>query len=123
MLKVNNVTVRALVDTGCEQSVFLESFCKLIGLRPGGPARIVSVLNGERAICSGTVSANVGIEGKSVQVTGLLTSRLVREAKMILGIDAIMGQGGVTVGRGVQFGTGGQWCWEQECWRVVSPWC
>ena len=83
MLKVNNVTVRALVDAGCEQSVFLESLCKLIGLRPGGPAGIVSMLNGERAICSGTMIADVGIEGKSVQVAGLVAPGLVRDAKMI----------------------------------------
>ena len=55
MLKINNVTVRALVDTGCEQSAFLESFCKSIGLRPGGSAIIVSMFNG--VIFSGTVSA------------------------------------------------------------------
>ena len=93
MLKVNSVTVKALGDTGCEQSVILESFCRSIGLRPGGPARIVSMLNGEHAICIGTMTANVGIEGKSVQVTGLVAPGLVRDAKMILAIDAIMSRG------------------------------
>lgn len=105
LLKVNDVTVRALVDTGCEQSVLLESFCRSVGLRPGGPARIVSMLNGERTTCGGTVSVKVDVEGKVVQVTGLVSPQLVRDAQMILGMDAIVGLGGVKVGRGVQFGT------------------
>ena len=62
-LMVNNVPVRALVDTGCEQSVILESFCGSIGLRPGGPARIASMLNGQRTTCGGTVSVRVGVGG------------------------------------------------------------
>lgn len=109
-LTVNQAKVRALVDTGCEQSVLLESLCQSIGLKPQGHSRVVSMLNGETTVCKGVTRVCVQIGDKETDVSCLVAPGLVRDVDMILGMDAIGGLGGVRVGDEVEFGSSGQSC-------------
>jgi len=52
-LNVNGVSIKALVDSGCEQSVVLERFCYQIGVAPCGPEWRVLMLNGQITKCRG----------------------------------------------------------------------
>ena len=60
---LKGIDVKALIDTGCEQSVICDALCRKVGLQPQGPRRIVQMLNGECEECPGEVSAEVTIEG------------------------------------------------------------
>ena len=108
--QVNNRQVKALVDTGCEQSVLLASVCEAGGLSLDGPGRIVSMLNGETTLCKGTVGVSVRVGEQECRVSCLVAPGLVRDAEMILGMDSILRLGGVTVGRDVEFGQKGSSC-------------
>ena len=107
---VNNRSIKALVDTGCEKSVLLASVCEAGGLRLDGPSRIVSMLNGETTVCKGTVDIRVRVGEQECGVSCLVAPDLVRDAQMIMGMDSILRLGGVKVGKEVEFGQGGSHC-------------
>lgn len=101
-VNVNGVNIKALVDSGCEQSVVLERFCNQIGVAPCGPERRVLMLNGQITKCRGEAQLAVQVRNRHLSVKCLIAPMLVGGCSLILGMDAISKLGGVTITRNKQ---------------------
>lgn len=88
---------RALVDTGCQQSMVSEEFCAKLQRVPCGSRRKVRMLNGEITYCAGNAHLNIQLEEQMVGVWCLVASNLVCNVDVILGLDAIIHLGGMCV--------------------------
>ena len=97
-IQVQGVNVKALVDTGCEQSVVQERLARELKLVPRGPVRQVLMLNGQTTTCKGeaTIAVKIGSH-QSMSVQCMVAQELVGGCKVILGMDVISKLGGVTV--------------------------
>ena len=51
--------MKALVDTGCDQSVITNEIVTQLGLESTGPQRVVTMLNGHRTRCEGEVMVGI----------------------------------------------------------------
>lgn len=102
-ISVDGKTGRALIDTGCEQSVISESFCQGIQRTARGPKRTICMLNGERTCSEGNVNLSIGVDDQVVSVWCLVARELVCDADMILGMDCIMQLGGIRIDRQRRF--------------------
>jgi len=60
---INGVEVKALVDTGCEQSVILGPLCHRLHCRVIGPDVVISMLNGEATRSNGEVVCDLRVQG------------------------------------------------------------
>ena len=91
--------LKALVDSGCQQTVISERFCKEIGERPRGPQQIVTMLNGKITKCGGEVIVELSVDRASVQNQCLVAPSLVCGADVILGMDIKRRLGGVCISK------------------------
>ena len=107
-VRINQRVGRALVDTGCQQSVVSSRFCERIGTKPYGPQRLVCMLNRETTRCAGHIRVEVEVEGHIIQLMCLVVQDLVCGVDMILGLEGITQLGGMTMdeNRNVRFGKG-----------------
>ena len=95
---IGNRSVKALVDTGCQQSVLVSRLCNELGFTSRGPQRIVEMLNGNSTRCCGEITVDVFVHGQNVKVKCLMAPLLVCDFQMIIGMDVINTLGGVYVG-------------------------
>ena len=65
-ISINGVRVKALVDSGCEQSVIMQKLVEQLGLHKYGPERQVIMLNGRMATCKGETSVVVYVSKSQV---------------------------------------------------------
>lgn len=105
LVKINGTCAIALVDTGCEQTILSYDLCVRLGLKPRGLRRTICMLNGEITRSGGEVVCSVAVQGKVVgELRCLVASELVCGVQAIIGMDAILGLGGVQVSEdGVRF--------------------
>lgn len=95
---VAELSVRALVDSGCEQSVLSDELVKRLHVTPQGPNQLVTMLNGCTTNCRGVVGVDVKIGSlKLSSLVCLVAPKLVLDCDLILGIDAITKLGGVSI--------------------------
>ena len=113
-ITISNIThkqnFKALVDTGCQQTVISQQMCEREGLRPTGPRHIVTMLNGEQTMCCGEVLAEFSVNGIIVTSRCLVAAALVCDADVILGMDVIRYLGGVCIGSQSEVSWGHQHC-------------
>lgn len=62
MLTIQGVRVKAIVDSGCEQSVLRADLVDELKLSRRGPYRLVTMLNGQVTKCSGEAMVIVQLE-------------------------------------------------------------
>jgi ribonuclease HI len=93
---VNNVKVKALVDSGCTRSILSPSVARRCCIKPT-KCNIV-MMNGEHTKSYGTSSVHVSIGGESIVLSCLVTD-ILKEYDMLLGMDAITALGGVLIDR------------------------
>lgn len=99
-IKVEGVSVRALVDTGCSTSLFRSG---LIG-ECEGEGRIIA-FDGRDVKSSGSCRVRVEVVGHALTVVGVAVEKLIGGVDVVLGMDVIGQLGGVTVCSGnVKFG-------------------
>ena len=105
-VNINNKALKALVDTGCQQSVIQSSACSQLGCQLQGPNRVVEMLNGESTRCCGEAVVSISVNGVQMQARCLVAPRLVCDAKVIIEMDLISRLGGVFVSsdKSVSFG-------------------
>ena len=97
---VNGLKAKALVDSGCTQSIILSSL--------SGPVtdvgRKVTIANGSEVCCLGVNEANMQVNGVNLKLACLVMEHLPRDFEVILGMDAIGMLGGMTItSKGVFF--------------------
>ena len=97
-LSVQGINVKALADTGCEQSVVQERLAKELKLCSQGPERQVIMLNGETTTCRGetTLTMRIGCH-QGIGLRCMITPELAAGCRIILEMDGISKLGGVTV--------------------------
>ena len=102
-----NRPLKALVDSGCQQTVVSQTVCRESGERPRGPNQVVTMLNGEKTECGGEAPVELLVDGVLVRNVCLVAPLLVCDADVILGMDIIKRLGGVCIGRdsGVSWGS------------------
>ena len=101
---------KALVDTGCEQTVIMEKFCLDTGKKLRGPVQVVSMLNGHTTKCNGNAEIDIEVTGcRHLKLQCLVAPDLVCGVQLILGMDAVIKLGGVSVSvdKVVKFGDTG----------------
>ena len=97
-ISINGVRVKALVDSGCEQSVIMQKLVEQLGLHKCGPDHQVIVLNGCKATCKGETSVVVDVSNDpSVKLKFLFASQLVANCSVILGMTGISKLGGMII--------------------------
>ena len=90
--------MKALIDTGCEQSVIQEELARELKLFSRGPVRQVLMLNGQTTTSKGETRITVKIGShQSISVQCMIAQKLVGGCRVILGMDVICKLGGVTV--------------------------
>ena len=92
-----NRPLKALVDSGCQQTVISQAVCKESGEWPRGPRQIVTMLNGEKTECGGEAPVELRVDGVLVRNSCLVAPSLVCDADVILGMDVIKRLGGVYI--------------------------
>lgn len=105
-VNIHNISVKTLIDSGCEQSVISRELVDRLQLRLVGPGRTVKMLNGNTTQCCGEVDVEVYVGGNSVRLRCLVAPELVCGCGLILGVDGIRKLDGVTISSSnhVQFG-------------------
>ena len=102
VIRPNNETAKALVDTGCSTTVVhsryvAQSHC--IG------NVYINAFDGRPIKCRGATWLNIGISGRQLRVRAVVSDHLVDGVDVVLGVDVIDRLGGVTVRCGrVSFG-------------------
>ena len=101
-VEVNDMKVRALVDTGCSRTMVRSS----VPVQYGGKAKVVA-FDGSSVECKGTGVVKLSVEGTCVEVNVLVVYSMVAGVDVVMGMDAIKLLGGVAVGSDghVDFGT------------------
>lgn len=97
-VKIFGLSVEALVDSGCQRSVVREDVCKQLGVPVKGPKLVVEMLNGELTRCHGEATVKLEIDDVDLCMEVLIATRLVCDARVILGTDVIERMDGVFVG-------------------------
>lgn len=97
---VKGVEVRALVDTGCLNTVVSS---KIVGNCPGENYMIA--FDGSRVKCQGSQQLIINVNGVLVSVNAVVSDSLLSDIGVVLGMDVITFLGGVLVNNGtVEFG-------------------
>ena len=99
------VSVRALVDSGCSQTIISSKFVRNDSFVPSG-GRVMAV-DGSLLGC-GEVSMDVVVDQHALTIPCLVMEKLISEFDMVLGMDAIKRLGGMRLNGedgGVQFGS------------------
>ena len=78
----SNFSLKALVDTGCQQTVNSTTICSESGERPRGPRQVVTRWNGEKTECG---EKHLGVDGVLVRKHCLVEPMLVCGDEIILG--------------------------------------
>lgn len=100
MVLVNGVKVRALVDTGCTQTIVSKSLVSEVTACSGG----VMTVNGVEVKC-GISTAVLTVCGRELRVQCLVLDSLLTYFDLVLGMDVVERLGGVNVACGkVVFG-------------------
>ena len=90
-VSVCGVHIKALLDTGCEQSVILQRFADQLKLQSRGPERQVLMLNGHVTKCKGESLVTVTVsDTRKLDLCCLVAPSLVGGCFMILGMDGIL---------------------------------
>lgn len=91
LLTINDVTIKALLDTGASRSYLGPAACTKLSagapLKPDRPAPAMIMANGEQQPVTGEVTLPVRIDTHQDQLTFRMAPTLMYEA--ILGMDAI----------------------------------
>jgi len=94
----NGVKVRALVDTGCSQSIVSS---RLVGSIPTEKQEnTVITMSGDSVKCDRVVDATVCVGQKELKLTCIVTPRLLDRYQLLLGIDAVAQAGDVLFKKG-----------------------
>jgi len=94
----NGVKVRALVDTGCSQSIVTS---RLVGSMPTLKQKnAVITMSGDSVDCDKVVDATVCVGQKELKLTCIVTPRLLDRYQLLLGIDAVAQIGDVLFKKG-----------------------
>ena len=101
---VANIIVRALVDSGCSQTIASKSLTKIFVPCCG---EIVTV-DGNKVKCCGTGDLSMVVSNQQIEVKALVLDKLLPQYQIVLGIDIISRLNGVWIdgtGQGiVRFG-------------------
>ena len=109
-INAHGVRLRALVDTGCQQTIVLQSVSRKLKCVPTGRHVVVKMLNGASTTCSGEVVINVEIGGLKAEAKCLVAPTLVENVEVIMGMDLISCFGGVFVSSDGAAWFGGSQC-------------
>ncbi|XP_067936897.1 E3 ubiquitin-protein ligase rnf213-alpha-like [Watersipora subatra] len=104
---IKGTKIKALVDSGCEQSIIQQQWAQQLGLLPKGPQRQIMMLNGYITTCKGETTLDIELDHScKITVQCMIAPKLVSGCQMILGMDGIAKLGGVSIdkNRGVLFG-------------------
>ncbi|XP_067933240.1 uncharacterized protein [Watersipora subatra] len=104
---IKGTKIKALVDSGCEQSIIQQQWAQQLGLLPKGPQRQIMMLNGHITTCKGETTLDIELDHScKIKVQCMIAPKLVSGCQMILGMDGIAKLGGVSIdkNRGVLFG-------------------
>ena len=96
-VRINQMKLKTLVDSGCQQSVIAAQALNQIGIQYRKTRTIVSMLNGETTNCLGEVSLEITIGKICIRLLCLVAPTLVFGCSFILGIDGISKLGGVNI--------------------------
>ena len=99
-VQLNGVLRRAMVDSGCSQTIILQTLAR-------GRNQVVDVMaiDGRLVRSGGESICDITIRRSTIKVRCLLLPQLVSDIEVILGLDVIMKLGGVTIDvHGVRFG-------------------
>ena len=88
---------KSLVDTGCQQTVVSVGVLKSLRIRYTPQSTTVTMLNGKTTECLGEVSLSIGVGSKTMELSCLVSAVLVCDCSAIIGMDAIIGFGGLHV--------------------------
>ena len=91
--------LKALVDSGCQQTIICNELCDNMNIRPKGPSQVVTMLNGERTQCCGDAVVELWVDDQRLINRCLVAPLLVCGADVILGMDVIKCMGGVSTGK------------------------
>ena len=92
--------LKALVDSGCQQTIICNELCDNEKSRPKGPPQVVTMLNGQRMQCCGDAVVELWVDDRRLINRCLVAPLLVCSADVILGMDEIKRMGGVSIGKG-----------------------
>ena len=56
--------LKALVDSGCQQTIICNELCDNEKSRPKGPPQVVTILNGQRMQCCGNVVVELWVDDR-----------------------------------------------------------
>ena len=93
---INGNTVRALVDTGCTNSMLKFGFVGSVR----HPSKIVA-FDGREVNCKGKAAIEVKVGDEVIDVDVIIVEDMLNGVDLVLGLDAIQKLGGVTVSDGV----------------------
>ena len=116
MVLVNGVKVRALVDTGCTQTIVSKSLVSEVTACSGN----VMTVNGVEVKC-GISTAVLTVCGRELRVQCLVLDSLLTYFDLVLGMDVVERLGGVNVACGkVFFWSVSLFCVDGQCcgWKL-----
>ena len=101
MVKVGGRSFRALVDTGCTNSMIRGSHGEVVS-----GCTSVSAFDGSQVQCRGTVRVTCDVRGRELVIDMIVVETLIKGIDIVLGLDVINELGGVHIhGMAVKFGS------------------
>ena len=91
--------LKALVDSGCQQTIICNELCDSVKIRTKGPSQVVTMLNSERTLYCGDAVVELWVDDQRLINGCLVAPLLVCGTDAILSMDVIQRIGGMSIGK------------------------